>query len=242
VLKLERRFTAGLTFQWNYTFSKLITDSDSYDGTTTSQDQYNRSVEKSIGKYDQTHTLKMSTIYELPFGKGRRWLNKGGLVNGVLGGWRLSGIQSYYSGFPMALTRNNPLPIFNGGTRPTVSSYDNWRAATKGGDFDPGPDRFFDKSAFPNPQPIAFGNVTRYNPKVRSFPTFNENISIGKSFPLFSETRRLDFRWEAFNLLNRVVFSTTTTNFTNMDSTSFGLVSSQGNTQRQMQVALKLYW
>ena len=238
VLKAERRYTGGLTFQWNYTFSKLLTDSDSYDGSTTSQDQYNRHLEKSIGKYDQTHTMKMSTIYELPFGKGRRWMNKGGLVNGVLGGWRVSGIQSYFSGFPIALTRNNPLPIFNGGTRPTVTSYDNWRPATKGSDFDPQYDHFLDKSVFPI-QPIAFGNVTRYNPKVRAFPTFNENISVGKSFPLFSETRRLDFRWEAFNVFNRVVFGTGSAS---LDSTSFGVVNSQDNKQRQMQVALKLYW
>jgi hypothetical protein len=241
VLKVERRFTDGLTFQWNYTFSKLLTDSDSYDGSTTSQDQYNRRAEKSIGRYDQTHALKLSTIYELPFGKGRKWMNKGGLVNAVLGGWRLSAIQSYVSGFPMAITRNNPLPIFNGGTRPTITSYDNWRPALKGDQFDPGVDRFFDKNLLPA-QPIAFGNVTRFNPKVRAFPTFNENISVGKSFPLFSETRRLDFRWEAFNLFNRTVFSTSTNNFTNLDSTAFGIVTGQANTQRQMQVALKLYW
>jgi hypothetical protein len=238
VLKAERRFSAGLTFQWNYTLSKLLTDSDSYDGTTTSQDQYNRRVEKSIGRYDQTHAVKMSTIYELPFGKGRRWLSKGKFVNGVLGGWRVSGIQSYFSGFPIALARNNPLPIFNGGTRPTVTSYDNWRAPLKGDSFDPQVDRFLNKSVFPA-QPIAFGNVTRFNPKVRSFPSFNENISIGKSFPLFGESRRLDFRWEAFNLFNRVVFGTGSTS---LDSTSFGVVNSQANTQRQMQVAMKLYW
>jgi hypothetical protein len=238
VLKTERRFSAGLTFQWNYTLSKLITDSDSYDGTTTSQDQYNRRVEKSIGRYDQTHTLKMSTIYELPFGKGRRWLNKGRLVNGALGGWRVSGIQSYFSGFPIALARNNPLPIFNGGTRPVVTSYDNWRAPLKGDSFDPQVDRFLDKSVFPA-QPIGFGNVTRFNPKVRAFPTFNENLSVGKSFPLFGESRRIDFRWEAFNLFNRVVFGTGSTS---LDSTSFGLVNNQANTWRQMQVALKLYW
>ena len=93
---------------------------------------------------------------------------------------------------------SNPLPIFNGGTRPTVTSCDNWRrAALKGSGFDPQVDRFLDKSVFPSPQPIAFGNVTRLNPKVRSFPVFNENISMGKSFPLFSESGRLDFRWEA---------------------------------------------
>ncbi|MBL8295566.1 MAG: TonB-dependent receptor [Bryobacterales bacterium] len=239
VLKMERRYSGGLTFQWNYTLSKILTDSDSYDASTTSQDQYNRRLEKSIGRFDQTHAVKMSTIYELPIGKGRRWMNYGGVVNGVLGGWRISGIQSYFSGFPVALTRNNPLTIFNGVTRPTITSYDNWRAPLAGASFDPGTDRFLNPAAFPAAaQPIAFGNATRYNPKVRTFPNFNENISLAKSFAL-GETRRIDFRWEAFNLFNRTVFGTGSTN---LNANNFGVVQDQANTWRQMQVALKLYW
>ena len=238
VLKAERRFSGGLTFQWNYSFSKLLTDSDSYDAGGSSQDQYNRGLEKSIGQYDQTHTVKMSTIYELPFGKGRRFMNVGGVVNGVLGGWRLGAIQSYFSGRPIALQRNNPLPIFNGTTRPTISTYDDWRAALKGSDFDPAVDRFLDISKFILPQPIQFGNATRFNPKVREFPSYNENISLAKSFA-FRESGRIDIRWEAFNLLNRVRFGNGSTN---LNSTTFGVVNSQANTQRQMQVALKLYW
>ncbi|MBM3813839.1 MAG: TonB-dependent receptor [Acidimicrobiia bacterium] len=237
VLKVERRYSAGLTFQWNYTLSKMITDSDSYDASTTSQDHYNRGLEKSIGRFDQTHAFKMSTIYELPFGKGRRWMNMGGVTNSLLGGWRLSAIQTYMSGFPIALSRNNPFPIFNAVTRPTITSYENWRAPLKGDSFDPAVDRFLVVSNFPG-QPVAFGNSTRFNPLVRAFPNFNENISFAKSFPL-GEARRIDFRWEAFNLFNRVVFGTGNTN---LNSNVFGVVNNQVNDWRQMQVALKLYW
>jgi hypothetical protein len=240
VLKLERRYSSGLTFQWNYTLSKILTDSDSYDASSTSQDQYNRRLDKSIGRFDQTHALKLSTIYELPFGKGRRWMNRGGVVNGMFGGWRVSAIQSYFSGFPVALARNNPWAIFNGATRPTITSYDNWRAPLKGDEFDPAADRFLNPATFPaSGQPIAFGNTTRFNPKVRTFPNLNENISLAKSFPLGGETRRIDFRWEAFNLFNRTVFGTGNTN---LNANNFGVVLNQANNQRQMQVALKLYW
>lgn len=244
VIKAERRYSEGLTFQWNYTLSKLLTDSDSYDASSTSQDQYNRRLEKSIGRFDQTHSVKMSTIYELPVGKGRRWMNRGGVGNVLLGGWRISAIQSYFSGFPIALARNNPFPIFNAITRPTISTYENWRAPIRGDEFDPGVsapvDRFLDITKFQVPQPIQFGNATRFNPKVRAFPTFNENISVGKSFPL-GESRRVDFRWEAFNLFNRVVFGTGSTN---VDAPNFGIVTGQADntSARQMQVALKIYW
>jgi Carboxypeptidase regulatory-like domain/TonB dependent receptor-like, beta-barrel len=236
VIKAERRFSQGLLFQWNYTFSKLLTDSDSYFTGTGAQDQYNRRAEKSIGQFDQTHALKLNTLYELPWGAGRRWLTDG-FASHVFGGWRLGVIQAYLSGYPVNLMRNNPLPIFNSQTRPTVNGYDNWRGAIAGDGFDPGVDRFLDRAAFPT-QPDAFGNVTRYNPKVRAFPSLTENISIAKGFQL-GENTRFDFRWEIFNIFNRTVFGTGNTNLNN---NTFGIVNSQVNAPRQMQVGLKLYW
>jgi hypothetical protein len=240
VVKLERRFSQGLTFQWNYTLSKLLTDADSYDTSNSgATDFYNRGLEKSIGGVDQTHSAKFSTIYELPFGKGRRYINNGGVANAILGGWRIGGILTYFSGFPVALTRNNPFPIFNGGTRPVADTYDNWRAPVRGEKFDPAVDRFMLRSNFPAVQPVdRFGNITRFNPKLRQFPTFNENLSVAKTFAL-TERVRLDFRWEMFNMFNRTVFGVGNTN---LNSNVFGVVANQVNDARQMQVALKLYW
>ena len=242
VLKLERRYASGLTMQWNYTLSKILTDADSYNsagGAGSAQDQYNRGLEKSIGQFDQSHLLKLATVYELPVGKGRKFLSgMHPVANHVLGGWRLGAIQSYFSGLPIALARNNPFAIFNGTTRPVITSYDNWRAPLKGSDFDPAVDRFLNIAAFPAQPADRFGNATRYNPKVRAFPIFNESISMAKSFQ-FNEGTRLDFRWEAFNLFNRVRFGS---GGTNLNTTTFGVVANQANDARQMQLALKLYW
>jgi hypothetical protein len=239
VAKISRRYRNGLTFEWNYSLSKLLTDSDNQvAGNGTTQDQYNRRLEKSIGGFDQTHSVKFSTVYELPFGRGRRFLgSSGGFANTVLGGWRIAGIETYASGFPIHLSRNNILPIFNGETRPAINSYDNWRAPIKGDKFDPAVDRFLNLAAFPT-QPIDFGDATRYNPKVRTFPIFNENISMAKTFA-FREKLQLNFRWEAFNLLNRALFGTGSTN---LNSATFGVVTSQTNDPRRMQLGLKLYW
>ncbi len=239
VVKAARRFSNGLAFEWNYVLSKVLGDTDSQvEGNGTTQDQYNRRLQKSIGAYDQTHAVKLSTVYELPVGRGKRFLSaNGAVVDAVLGGWRFGGMFTYMSGFPIRITRNNPLPIFNEDTRPVITGYENWRGAIHGEKFDPATDRFLDRNVFPA-QPIDFGNATRYNPKVRQFPMFNENISLAKSF---SPTERLslDLRWEAFNLLNRVRFSTGSTN---LDSATFGVVNSQSNDPRRMQVGLKLYW
>ena len=241
VLKIEKRFSQGWTMLGSYNFSKILTDSDTYYANGgLAQDQYNRGLEKSIGQYDQTHSVKFSSVYELPFGKGKRFISHGGLLNFAFGGWRLSAIATYASGLPIGLTRNNPLPLFNGSTRPTITSYEGWQPAIKGNKFDPNADKYLDKSVFPNQsQFLTFGNATRYNPKLRTFPNLNENISLGKSFRLWSEQSRLDMRAEAFNLFNRTIFGRPDSN---LDSNTFGLIQSQSNAPRQLQMALKLYW
>jgi hypothetical protein len=99
-------------------------------------------------------------------------------------------------------------------------------------------DTFLNRSVFPAQPNDRFGNATRFNPKVRAFPMFNENVSVAKSFG-FTERLRMDLRWEMFNLFNRTVFGT---GGTNLNSNNFGLVRNQVNDPRQMQVALKLYW
>jgi hypothetical protein len=236
VLKLDHRFSKGLTMQWSYAFSKLLTDSDTYYANAgLAEDQGNRRLEKSIGAYDQTHAVKLNTIYELPFGQGKRWLTHG-VAAQALGGWRISAIQVYASGYPLAVTRNAPMSIFNGVNRPYITTYD-W-AASYSGRFDPNKELYLNPAAFPAQPAGALGNATRYNPQVRGFPNLNENVSLGKSFR-FTERFHLDFRMEAFNIFNRTVFSNPSTN---LNATTFGLVSGQANSGRQMQMALKLYW
>lgn len=145
----------------------------------------------------------------------------------------------YSSGFPVALARNNPLPIFNGTTRPLIDTYENWRAPIQGGKFDPNVDRFLKPAnQFPAQPGAAFGNETRYNPKVRSFWGRNENISLAKTFRI-TESIRADLRGEAFNIFNRTIFGTGSTN---LNAGNFGIVTNQANDPRQMQVALKFYW
>ena len=68
-------------------------------------DAYNLRLEKSIASYDQTHLVKLNYVYELPFGKGKRYLGSRGVASAVLGGWRVAGIQKYVSGTPVRSAR-----------------------------------------------------------------------------------------------------------------------------------------
>ena len=216
IIRLERRFNQGFTVQTSYVFSKIITDSDSYWGSGQAMDMYNRRLEKSIGQFDITHNFKISGIYELPFGKGKRWLSTG-LASNLLGNWRISGVGFYSSGQPLGLSTSvgTPAVLFAGPNRPLISTYDGWRAATKGGSFDPSVDAFVQPASF-FPAQVGtqftgttqyFGNQTRYNPKFRQFANLNENFSITKGFRI-TEKVRVDFRAEAFNVFNRVRFGT----------------------------------
>jgi hypothetical protein len=237
-LKITRRFSRGLTMQGSYLFSKFLTNADA----AGPQDPFNRSLSKALATTDQTHQLKVIYTYDLPFGKGRTFLNRGGILNGVLGGWRVAGNNTYLSGTPVVVTTTVSFPLGDGTfvNTPTIATYDGWRG-TYTGKFDPNVNRFFQPvSFFPTQSTTQFGNATRTNPKVRNFPTFNENISLAKTFPI-RESVRAEFRGEAFNLLNRTLFGAASGG-TSLQNANFGLWNTQANTPRTLQLALKLYF
>ncbi len=242
MLRFDKRTSSGLTLQTSYVFSKILTDSDSYWPGSASIDHFNRRLEKSIGQFDVTHNFKLSYVYELPFGKGKSMAMGGNkLANFVLGGWRIGAIHLYSNGLPVSLGAATNFNIFNGGNRATISTYEGWGGAPAS-TFDPQNDRFFQPASFFGPQPNDRpGNSTKYNPKLRLFPSYTENFSFAKTFNV-TEKVRLNFRWETFNLFNRVRFGTGPNGLTNPN---FGrLTGNQDilNDPRRMQVALKLYW
>jgi hypothetical protein len=235
VLKLTQRLSDGFLFQGSYTYSKLMTNADAFSGSTGAMDTAQPDLEYAIGRFDQTHSIKLNTVYELPWGEGRRWLNSG-VASHVLGGWRFAAVQSYVSGLPIGVTTSAPLPIFNGTNRPNVTGAD-WRAPIAGDEFNPRVDRFLNRAAFV--QPVGqLGNAPRMNGGVRRFWNLSENVSLAKTISM-TDGLRLDVRMEAFNLLNRIVWGAPNTDF---NSNNFGLITSVGNSPRQMQFGLKLYW
>jgi hypothetical protein len=237
-VKVSKRYSSGLTVQASYVLSKILTDSDS--GGSEPVDQYDRRLDKSIASYDQTHVVKINYVYELPFGKGKPFLSRKSVGSAILSGWRFAGIQGYSSGTPIGLGTTVSFPIFNGGNRPTASTYTGW-AGSYTGKFDPGADSFFQPASWFGTQPTTqMGNLTRYNPKLRYFPNFNESASLARSIH-FTEAKHLDFRWESFNILNRTQFGPLSGG-TTLQNANFGNWKSQSNSARRMQVSMKFYW
>lgn len=260
VLKMERRVSTGLYLQGSYVWSKMISDSDRVDGGGRAMDQYNRRWEKSVGEFDLPHNVKFSWIADFPWGKGQKW-DLGGVGNALLGGWRLAGIHVYTSGQPIQLVGGG---IGLGGrSAAVVRTLDNWVVgipdnpnirATSGytsyfGTGNPCMGNVIAASCVDevvNGQPTGrkivqaqatvFGQAPRYNGRARRMANLNESASLQKSF-FFTERVKMDFRWEVFNIFNRVVFDAPNSNIT---SGTFGRITNQFNAPRRMQFGLKL--
>ena len=118
-LRIERRYASGYTLNSFYTWSKTLNNSDD-DGNATGITYFNRSLEKGRANYDVHHRWVTSMTYELPFGKGRRFLNSTGIANKLFGGWEIVGTQTFQSGTPFTVTfGGNPLNYLPGvGNRP----------------------------------------------------------------------------------------------------------------------------
>jgi len=242
LVKFNKQLGNGLTIQSSYSFSKILDDTDTaYLATFFYGDMYNLRLLKSIASYDQTHAAKVSWVYELPFGKGKHFLGNGGAVAAIVGGWRISGIQTYASGLPMNIGTNAvSFPIGEFSNTPTISTYKGWTLPYSGR-FDPFKDSYLQpQSFFPAQSSTSFGNSTRYNPSFRSWPQFNETAGLSRIFS-FKERAHLEFRAEAFNILNRTWFGPLG-GATTLGNPNWGKWQAQTNSARQMQLVAKITW
>ncbi len=223
-VKAEKRFSGGLTFLTAYTWAKTISDGDiQAGGGPAGQTFYNRGLEKSVSTNDVPHVFALSYLYELPFGRGKRY-----------GGWVVTGIHLYSAGKPIALSATNGLPLFNGVLRPDV--VDGVARRGQYTDFDPALHTAINPAAFRVPGALRFGTAGRAYADARGFAPLDESFGVIKRTPLV-ERVTLVFRAEFFNAFNRVVFAAPAANISN---TNFGRVSAQANSPRQGQLALRL--
>ncbi len=105
-VELRRNFSQGIYFQFNYTLQKTLTDAAGVGQTRFDPliDNNNRRNEYARADFDQEHVINFNTIYELPFGKGKPFLNQGGIINQIVGGWQFSAIVRFGTGAPISIT------------------------------------------------------------------------------------------------------------------------------------------
>jgi len=229
-MTVQRRFN-NLTLLGTYTFSKLIT-SGAY------QHQALRETRKALASQDRAQMLNISYSYQLPFGRGKRFLSDtNGLVKQLVGGWQVAGIHNYYGGFPGTVTSRATLPGI-GNAWPVRVGDIPISTGQSCSDYDPNnpaKNRVLNPGAFSVPAPFTFGNV-RTLPSTRACGYLNENLSILKAFSI-KESLNVRFGAEIFNLLNRHQWMGIQADVNNPDA--FGRYSAASD-PRTIQLQLKV--
>ncbi len=239
----------GLTFIAAYTLSKTITDTDTalYYPSYAVQDFYNRKLEKSIAAFDHPQSLKLTWIYSLPFGQGRRWLSSTGKADRLFSGWQVTAIQQYLSGDPLFIS-SSLSPVINPGLRGDVIAGVPQTVPLKGldvvnGTADLNPAAFADPPSSPNSgYPLRVGTSPRYLPNVRGPGHESEDFGIIKNTRI-SEQVSLQFRADMFNVFNRTGRGNPDTSLGDgypADGGTFGLITEPMNGPRIIQFALRL--
>jgi hypothetical protein len=241
----RKQFTRGLSFSLNYTWAKVLDTQTGggWGGAGSSerhgqnyQDAYNIFANYGPASNDIRHTFNGSVTYNLPFGSGKSFLNQGGVVNALVGGWELSSIFHIRSGVPTTIIMGyDGAGVGSGQWRPNLVGNPNSGTCPDGSAVHT-MTCWFNTSAFATPSSGTFGSVGRntiYGPNWRTF-----DVSLLKNFALkmLGEGGNLQFKASATDVFNHP-------NLGLPDSTysdgGFGTIS-YANTSRQLQLGLKV--
>lgn len=213
-IELRKRFSQGLYFQGNYTYAKNLTNAIGTGQTLFEPrlDNNRPELEYARADFDIRHVFNLNGIYQLPFGRGKRFLDSGGISDVLFGGWEFSGIVQWTSGTPITFVDNRGTVNRTGrSARQTPqTSLTGAQIQALGGVFERnGTFYFINPDAITNPifTPNAPGQTGNTPRAILNSPKFfNVDMALLKNIR-FGETTRLQLRAEAFNLLNNVNFT-----------------------------------
>ena len=234
---LKQSYANGVTFILSYTWGKSIDGGGGIGSGSNSsgspQNIYDLRAERALSDFNVAHRLVFSPVAQLPFGRGKPWLNSG-FGSTVLGGWQVSGIFAFQTGRPFSITNSssNNSRSFASADRPNL---------VVGQDPNAGPKtvaQWFNTSAFALAPTTRFGNAGR---NIIIGPKFTQlDLTLARSFPIpIHEHVSGQFRAEAFNLLNHPNFFNPLTTGVQYGANGFGAIT-QANTPRDLQFSLRI--
>lgn len=244
-LKVEKRWSQGLTFLVSYTVSKALADyipnldvgaAGGGNGRTFYQDYHNRKADKALALNDTPNRFVTSFSYEVPAGRGHRFFSSP-VASQVFGDWQLNGIYTFASGQPLGIVSNGDQSgtgaIKTGVIRANCIAKPKF---TTGGTVA----EFFDTSAFALPAKFTFGTCSNA-PGIRSDGAHNMDFSLFKNIvPTHNERFRIQFRAEFFNLFNKAQFAPPSS--LTVGTPNFGRLDTLAHDPREIQFALKFYF
>jgi hypothetical protein len=223
--KIERRYSNGIQFGASYTFSKLLTNAaeDLFGGSPTGgvlQIPGDARGLKSVSPNNATHVFVVNYLIELPFGKGHHFLNEGGWVDRLVGGWQINGIQRYQSGLPLVIRLSQQGFFSSGGPtgfntdiRPNLTG----QPILTGNNLSGSRVQIFNPAAFSLPPcydcgaaPPEFTSGGAINPAYTAYYS-NPNRFFGNAPAVIGNARVLPFLSENISLLKKTRLSETMT-------------------------------
>jgi Carboxypeptidase regulatory-like domain len=250
-LTVTKRFAGGGSLLAAYTNAKLLSNTDTEttwleSGVGQVQDWNNLKGERSLSSQDVSQRLVISYVYDLPFGHGKRYMSdSSGVVDKVISGWGVDGVTSFQKGFPLPISFGGSTPLSQAGfsqnfaLRPDVTP---GCQKSTGHSFVPGTNEpnWFNQSCFTAPGAWEFGDESRVDSTLRGAGINNWDIAVYKTTNFGPDNKLgLQFRTEFFNTFNRVQFGPPNTACCTANNASFGIVNSQLNNPRLIQLALK---
>lgn len=235
--KATRRFSSGFSLDANYTFSKNI-DTSSHLADSFQIPWQFAHIERALSTLDRPQVLTLGSVYELPFGKGKRWLAGNRVLSAVLGGFQVNGLFSASSGLPFTITQRNTNLVLSS-QRPDVVDPKNLSGEARGKVFE-GPARRYliapGAADFPfRPSSnLGIGNLGRNTAREPGY--WNLNLSVFREFSI-TERVRLELRFEGYNALNHVNFREPAS--ADIDNANYGLITAAAPA-RQVQIGARL--
>lgn len=247
---VRKRFSNGDQVHFNYTFSKSLDLGSRPEASTapngTIINAWNRSQFRAVSDFDARHQLNANVVYGLPFGKGKRYLREGHVVNHVFGGWQLGALYRQQSGLPTSVSPGRNYPTnWNavGYLTPTGVPFadgTNKNAAAPVAGGASGPNIFQDPRAALASWDFTLPGQTGSRNSVRGDGNFNIDMNLSKSVEMpWSERHTLQLRWDVFNVTNSTRFDPFFTSLSFGSTGSFGKYTDTFTLPRVMQFSLR---
>ncbi|OFW36351.1 MAG: hypothetical protein A3F70_05995 [Acidobacteria bacterium RIFCSPLOWO2_12_FULL_67_14] len=241
----ERRLSGGWALQTNYTWSRTLdnqySESNFFAGGSGILNNYDVDAEYGLSVLDTPHRLNVSATMELPFGAGRRWLNRGGLVDAIAGGWMVSAAGSYQAGFPVTVGQSpNNSNLLGSAQRPNiVPGVDPQLTDDPEDAYDPqcGCIRWLNPAAWTQAPAFTFGNAPRADGRVRTPVRRLWDLAIQKSQRLGART--VSVRAEIINVFNFADLRGPSVAF---GDASFGQIREAAGFPRLLQLTTQFAW
>lgn len=238
-VKVQKRMSSGVSVLSTYTWSRNTDGSFAGAGNVfaaqpgTAQNNYDLGAEYGLSTVDTPHRWSGAFTYELPFGKGRKWLTANWLADAVAGGWSINATSVIQSGYPLAITQiNNNSVIGTSVQRPNATGV----SPFTDGSTNQRIDSWINPAAFSQAAQFTFGNVGR-TISLRGPGQVNWDVSVFKTFKA-GERLKAQFRAEALNFINTPMFYAPNTTLGNQQ---FGRITSQANFPRMIQLGVRFF-